>query len=97
LPPQPARNNRSARIVIFIVFGTSDYKPELLIFERRSADWLPFTKTVFPVASWLDPTGDATSDSQQFLLPCEHPDDGGLAEFWQVDRAAVSHPGRTFW
>jgi hypothetical protein len=41
--------------VIFIVFGTSDYKPELLIFERRSADWLPFTKTVFPVASWLDP------------------------------------------
>ena len=41
--------------------------------------------------------GDATGDSQQFPLPCEHPHNGGLAEFWQVDGAAVSHPDRTFW
>ena len=40
---------------------------------------------------------DPPGDSQQFPLPCEHPDDGGLAEFWQVDGTAVSHPGRTFW
>src|SRR6476620_3942868 len=33
---------------------------------------------------------------QQFPLPGKHTDDGGLAEFWQVDRAAVADSGGTF-
>lgn len=38
-----------------------------------------------------------TGDSQQFPLADKYPDDGGFAEFRQVDCSAVADPGGTFW